>query len=37
MIIQIGVVGKVIHVLFIVNIKVIQMRGKDTIQLLEKR
>ena len=35
--IQIGVIGKVTHVLFIVNIKVVQMRGKDTIQLLEKR
>ena len=35
--IQIGVVGKVIHVLSTVNIKTIQMRGKDTIQLLEKR
>ncbi len=35
--IQIGVVGKVIHVLFTVNIIIIQMRGKDTIQLLEKR
>ena len=37
MIIQIGVVGKVIHVLFIVNIMVVQMLGKDTIQLQEKR
>ena len=35
--IQIGVIGKVTHVLFIVNIKVIQMHGKDLMKLLEKR